>query len=954
MGEKQSNHTNHTNHNKNRKSFHKKRNSVDELRIIGASENNLKNVSLSLPKGKFVVFTGPSGSGKSSLAFNVIYREGQRRYLEGLSAYARNYLDISAKPRVEKIENISPTIAIDQKSVAKNPRSTVGTLTELYDYLRVLFAKLGEVTCPECGKGLTKTTTHDILNEIQQIEDKTHVLFYARVLLTPQTAREQMSRFQKEGYRTIRLDGDYMMPLGEFDIRAVEEDMVVEVLIDKMLFQKDRFDKERVLNALSEAFKNSSELVVVGSGEEEKVYQKDYFCSDCRVKVSNLSTRNFSFNNPEGACEACSGLGTKLEFDPELLLSNGSFSLEEGAVNVLNRFISKGGSKNEFWSSLERYARKNKISLKSAFNSYSKKIRQELWYGTHKKVKGEFEGITVFLERKYFTSTSDNLRKELERYMELAECPVCEGARLQKASLGVRVKTKNITEWSNLTLEQLREELDMLCEENKESESLSARICHNIASEMVLRLDILLNIGLGYLTLIRSSETLSGGEGQRIRLSVQLVSELAGVIYILDEPSMGLHSRDTNRLINTLKRLRDNGNTVLVVEHDRDIMEAAEYLVDIGPGAGDEGGEIIFSGTHKQLAHANTLTADYLYGRKKITRKRRKVSAKNPRLVVHEATENNLKNTTVSFPLNALVAITGVSGSGKSTLVSDILSIALRKHFYNIKENPGKHKKISGIRQIKKVISVCQSPIGRTSRSNVATYTGVFSLVRTVFAETPAAQSRGFDASKFSFNLKGGRCEACQGEGVKKIEMYLMPDMYVSCDVCGGSRYHSDVLDIRYQDKTISDVLDMSVSLAKIFFSKHPHIFQKLDVLEQVGLGYLKLGQGSPNLSGGEAQRIKLASELSRKSTGKTLYILDEPTIGLHFEDTKRLLKVMSSLVEKGNTVIVVEHNTEIIRAADWVIDMGPDGGERGGEVVFEGTPADLKKRKNNFTARYL
>jgi len=924
----------------------------DNLNIFGASENNLRAVDISLPKGKFVVITGPSGSGKSSLAFNVIYQEGQRRYLEGLSAYARSYLDIASKPNVEKIENLSPTIAIDQKSIARSPRSTVGTLTEIYDYLRVLFSKVGEVYCSQCQKMLVKKSLHEILAFISQLPNKTEVCIIAQISIQKGSGVETVEQLRRSGYRSIRVPGGVFQSLQNFDYTQYRS-ASLELLVDRMNIAKKSLDKERILDSLEEAFKHGVELMLEYKNEI-RVFQKDYYCHDCQKGMVDITPRDFSFNNPEGACETCSGLGVRLEFDPKLLVLNGALTLEEGAINILSRFIGKSRSKNSFWNFLENFARKNKINLKKPVNLLTEKQRQLLWYGdSQEKQKSSFQGIIGFLEKKHLHSTSEHLRKELEKYMHQEVCSKCQGRRLKKESLSVLVQDKNIMEWSELSLDRMADRLKALQRTAQEQGLLKKTIQQDIIQEIRVRIEVLLRIGLGYLTLDRTSQTLSGGEGQRIRLAVQLISELSGVIYILDEPSMGLHGRDTKKLIATLQQLKDSGNSVFVVEHDRDIMQAAEWLVDIGPGAGEEGGKVIFSGPYKKLVRSKCLTAQYLSGKKKIQRKKNAV-LENTSLTIYGAKEHNLKNVTVKFPLNSFVVVTGVSGSGKSTLVSDILLKALKKHFYDAKSAPGKHEKITGAKHIDKVIGVNQDPIGRTSRSNVATYTGIFSLIRDVFSQTSEAQSKKFDASRFSFNLKGGRCEACQGEGLKKIEMYLMPDMFVNCDICNGTRYNAKTLEIEYHGVNIAQVLDMSVSYAKEFFQKHGIIKRKLEVLERVGLGYLKLGQGAPNLSGGEAQRIKLATELGRKSTGKTLYILDEPTIGLHFDDVQKLMNVLDDLIQKGNSVVMVEHNNEVIRSCDWVIDLGPEGGSAGGKVVFSGTSKELKKCKKSWTGKYL
>lgn len=920
------------------------------LCVRGARENNLKDVDIDIPRGQFTVITGVSGSGKSSLAFNVIYNEGQRRYLEGLSAYARNYLDVGSKPQVDRIENLSPTIAIDQKSIARSPRSTVGTLTEIYDYLRLLFSKTGQVHCPSCKKVLIRQTGREIMQVILESAPTDEIRIFSRLRSEGVETLSRLARYAKEGYSIVRLSGR------EAGIREVMESGIpkvpVEVLVDRFTLKKAGNDKERILDSLEESFKMGEECVVA-IGKEERCFQQNYRCIDCGVTIGDLTPRHFSFNNPEGACPSCSGLGRKLTFDPALLVSNPKLTLIEGAVGALNRFMGKAGTQTGFWKSLEAFAAKKKINLTKPVGKFSKTELSGLFAGEKPGSSDQsYPGIIPFLEGKYRSSSSEHLRADLERYMNPETCDSCLGRRLRKESLAVTVGERNIAQWSGMNLAELDVNLKGLVSAH-EPGSESRKMIDAVVGEILARLAVLVEIGVSYLTLDRTSLTLSGGEAQRIRLSMQLVSKLSGVMYILDEPSMGLHSRDTLKLIRTFRELLDAGNSVIVVEHDRDIMEAAQWMVDMGPGAGEEGGNVVFSGPYEKLLKSKSLTAQYLRGEKHIGRKSRAVR-KDMQLTVKGATEHNLKNIDASFPLGVLTVVTGVSGSGKSTLVRDILSKALRRHFHGAKESPGKYGSILGLDHIDKVISIDQEAIGRTSRSNVATYTGVFSLVRDVFASTPLSQSRGYEASRFSFNLKGGRCEMCQGEGVRKIEMYLMPDMYVDCEACSGTRYNSKTLEVEYHGATIADVLGMSVGYAKDFFRKHPHILDKLEILEHVGLGYLRLGQGAPDLSGGEAQRIKLAAELARKATGKTLYILDEPTIGLHFEDIRRLLNVIDSLLEKGNTVIVVEHNMEMARCADWVIDLGPEGGDGGGNIVCSGTPDEIKKCAASWTGKYL
>lgn len=924
-----------------------KKKNVKYVQVVGAKENNLCNISVEIPRDSLSVITGPSGSGKSTLAFGVLHNEGQRRYLEGVSSYARNFLDVSAKPDVERIDNLSPTIAINQKSIAKSPRSTVGTITEINDYLRLLFSQIGEVRCPECGKKLSKKSSREILQEILKIDKRAIIEIFSRVAVPNEDREHKKIVWEKEGYGRVRFEGR-MMTLGEViaDI-SHKKDIVLDIAVDRYAYSPKNPDKERLLDSLESAFKLGSEMVVTINEKEENIYQREYRCDNCGIDIESMTPRHFSFNNPEGACSLCGGLGYRLAFDRELLITNPKLSLEEGAIGILGRFLGRGGSRGDICSDFLSISSAIGVEKRKPLQIYTEKQKKFLFEGD---VSSGFLGVKYFLEEKYRETTSDRLRSELEKSMRSEECSLCVGRRLRREALSVFINEKNISAWLELPIDML----EIFSREALEKHSypgIYKKTVVTIQKEIESRLRALREIGVGYLTLDRSSQTLSGGEAQRIRLATQCVTQLSGVLYILDEPSMGLHPRDTHRLIKTFRDLRDAGNTVLVVEHDRDIIRSAEWILDLGPGAGEEGGKVVFCGTMKNFEKNGGLTSAYTFGRKHIVREG---SWHKPAgsLYIQGAQEHNLKNIDVEIPLGVLTCVTGVSGSGKSSLIHDILSKALRRHFYNAKDIPGQHKKIVGVEQLDKVISVDQDPIGRTSRSNVATYTGIFSLIREVYASVSG--SHGFDASRFSFNLKGGRCEVCQGEGTRRIEMYLMPDVYVPCDACAGTRYNAKTLEVEYQGANIADVLNMSVSYAKQFFFRYATIVDRLEMLEKVGLGYVRLGQGAPNLSGGEAQRIKLSTELARRSTGRTLYVLDEPTVGLHFEDVRRLLLVLDELVTRGNTVLVVEHNLDVARLADWVIDMGPEGGEGGGQVVFSGTPKEMKKCKEGWTRKYL
>ncbi len=922
----------------------------EEIIIKGARVNNLKNISVNIPRNKFVVITGLSGSGKSSLAFDTIYAEGNRRYLEGLSSYARNFLDVSSKPDVDKIENLSPSISIDQKSVVRSSRSTVGTLTEIYDYLRVLFAKVGEVHCPKCRVLMQRKSNKEILREILSLSGKNRIVVLANYKQKNKSFKEIVRKIQQQGYARVRLDGK-MVPVSEIYLRNESEcPDKIEVVIDRINFDSRDIDKERILDSIETAMKvGDGSMGILINTEKENYYNRDFVCEKCGIKIKEITPRHFSFNSPEGACPECQGLGMKMKVDPQLVLPNKKLSLAEGAIKPWNRNGNGAQSNN---SLIKKLAREYKFSVKTPVKKLTVEQLNLILYGSKKADPIYFEGVVPSLERKYLETKSDYARSEIEKYMLPEICSYCQGSRLKKESLGVLIDGQSISEMSDLSVFQLRNYLENFPFKNISKEK--EKVAKVLLRETVDRLVALEDVGLDYLSLSRGIKTISGGEAQRIRLAVQIKSQLTGIIYVLDEPSVGLHSRDTEKLIKTIKSLRDAGNSVVVVEHDRDFIKAADWIIDMGPGAGNEGGKIIFEGTSKNLLKSDVATAQYLSGRKKVFKRIKSRRGNGKFLGIIKASEHNLKNINVKIPLGKLVVICGVSGSGKSTLVCDILAKALSKHFYKSKDFAGKHQAIQGLRNISKVIDINQNPIGKTPRSNAATYTGLFSHIREIFARSEEAKSKGYFASRFSFNMKGGRCEVCQGEGMRKIEMHLLPDMYVKCEACDGTRYNRKTLEIEYQGMNIAQVLNMNVSYALKFFKRYPLIYEKLKTLEDVGLGYLKLDQSATNLSGGEAQRIKLAKELARKSLGKTLYILDEPSIGLHFEDIKKLLKVLDALVEKGNSVLVVEHNADIIKSADWVIELGPEGGEEGGEIVFEGVPEKLKKCRKSWTAKYL
>jgi len=923
------------------------------IEIRGARVNNLKNIDVDIPRNSLVVITGLSGSGKSSLAFDTLFAEANRRYVESLSSYARNFLEGFDKPDVDAIHNLSPAISIDQKSVSRSPRSTVGTMTEVYDYLRILFAKVGVPHCPICDKQLVRTSISAILDEVLLFPNNTTLIFLAKSKeLTSHTEREALAIINTWGYIKVLFRGQ-IMPIAEAQsLASATESSEISLVIDRLILEKARPDKERILDSLQTAFRVGSGTLVICFDDEEHSYNEEYRCDTCFIHLTEFTPSRFSFNNPEGACVKCAGLGVTLEFDPALVIPNTNLSFAEGAIRPWSKMNGDYQTAQGPMRFLREMSRKYRFSLDMPVKKIASKHIQILLYGEQTGSKEDFPGIIALLEKKYRETKSDHLRSDIESYMLRQKCPECLGKRLKKESLAVRIHGYSINDLVIQSVDIFLETLHSLKEKLQETEK--REIIEPLFREMETRMKAVKKVGLGYLELTRGADTLSGGESQRIRLSVQMKSGLSGIIYVLDEPSVGLHSRDTERLIHALEDLKSSNNSLVIVEHDIAIMKRADYIIDLGPGAGSKGGEIIFSGTPDKLIHSNMLTGEYLSGKKRVSDKKKARKLGKDSITIYGATEHNLKNVDVSIPLGMLVAVSGVSGSGKSSLVHDILSRALAKHFFRAKTEPGAHKKIEGLANIDKVIAVNQDPIGRTPRSNAATYTGIFSLIRDLFAETADAEREKYSASYFSFNMKGGRCETCQGGGLKKIEMYLLPDVYVPCEACQGTRYNAKTLAIKYRGMNIAEVLQMTVSEARHFFLDQKMIEEKLCVLEEVGLGYLVLGQNATNLSGGEAQRIKLATELARKSTGKTLYILDEPTIGLHFEDVRRLLEVLEALVDKGNSVLVVEHNIDVIRSADFVLELGPDGGAQGGELVFAGTPEKLKECKRSFTAKYL
>ena len=931
------------------------------IKIRGANEHNLKNIDVDIPRNELVVLTGLSGSGKSSLAFDTIYAEGQRRYMESLSSYARQFLGQMEKPNVESIEGLSPAISIDQKSTNRNPRSTVGTVTEIYDYFRLLYARIGIPHCYKCGKEIKKQTVDQMVDQILELPEGTKIQLLAPVVRGRKGRHEKLfERAKKSGYVRVRVDGN-LYELTEEIVLDKNIKHNIEIIVDRLIVKQGI--EKRLTDSVESVLSLAEGLMTVDViGGEEIHFSQSFSCADCGISIDEIEPRSFSFNNPFGACPVCYGLGYKMEFDVDLMIPDKSLSIDEGAITVMGwQSCTDKGSYTR--AILDALAKEYHFSLDTPFQDYPQEIQDILIHGTNgKEVKvyykgqrGEgiydvaFEGIIKNVERRYRETGSETMKAEYESFMRITPCHECGGQRLKKSALAVTVGGKNIAEVTNLSIGKLQEFLDTL-----ELTPTQELIGGQILKEIKARTGFLIDVGLDYLTLARATGTLSGGEAQRIRLATQIGSGLVGVAYILDEPSIGLHQRDNDKLLKTLKHLRDLGNTLIVVEHDEDTMLEADYIVDIGPKAGEHGGEVVAVGTAKQIMrNKNSITGAYLSGRIKIPVPEVR---KQPTgfLKIFGARENNLKNIDVDIPLGVLTCVTGVSGSGKSSLINEILYKKLAKELNRARTIPGKHDRIEGVEQLDKVIDIDQSPIGRTPRSNPATYTGVFDLIRDLFAATADAKARGYKKGRFSFNVKGGRCEACSGDGILKIEMHFLPDVYVPCEVCGGKRYNRETLEVKYKGKSIYDVLNMTVEEAMHFFENVPSIRRKMETLYDVGLSYVRLGQPSTTLSGGEAQRIKLATELSKRSTGRTIYILDEPTTGLHFADVHKLTEILRRLAEDGNTVIVIEHNLDVIKTADYIIDIGLEGGDRGGTVVATGTPEEIAKNPNSYTGKYI
>lgn len=939
----------------------KKMHPREYIKIRGANEHNLKNINVDIPRNELVVLTGMSGSGKSSLAFDTIYAEGQRRYMESLSSYARQFLGQMEKPNVESIEGLSPAISIDQKSTNRNPRSTVGTVTEIYDYFRLLYARIGIPHCPKCGREIAKQTVDQMVDQIMNMGEGTKIQLLAPVVRGRKGEHAKvLERAKRSGYVRVRIDGSMYELTEEIKLdKNIKHN--IDIVVDRLVV------KDGIQRRLTDSIENVLELaegllVVDVIGGEPVNFSQSFSCPDCGISVSEVEPRSFSFNNPFGACPVCFGLGYKMEFDEDLMIPDKRLSINEGAITVMG--WQSCADKSSFTNAILRaLAKEYNFDLDTPFEDYPQKIHDILIHGTNGKEvmvhytgqRGSgvypvaFEGLIKNVERRYRETASESSKQEYETFMRITPCKECKGMRLKKESLAVTVCDKNIYEITSMSIRDLQKFLDTMTL-TKQQQFIGERVLKEIRA----RVGFLVDVGLEYLSLARATATLSGGEAQRIRLATQIGSGLVGVCYILDEPSIGLHQRDNDKLLNTLKNLRDLGNTLVVVEHDEDTMLAADYIVDIGPGAGSHGGEVIACGTAEEIMQIpESITGQYLSGKKRIPVPE---TRRTPTgwIKVLGAQENNLKNVDVEIPLGVMTCVTGVSGSGKSSLVNEILYKHLARELNRARCIPGRHKGIEGVEQLDKVISIDQSPIGRTPRSNPATYTGVFDLIRDLFASTADAKAKGYSKGRFSFNVKGGRCEACGGDGIIKIEMHFLPDVYVPCEVCGGKRYNRETLDVKYKGKSIFDVLDMTVEEALPFFENVPFIRRKIETLYDVGLSYVKLGQPSTTLSGGEAQRIKLATELSRRSTGRTIYILDEPTTGLHFEDVHKLVEILHRLADGGNTVVVIEHNLDVIKTADYIIDMGPEGGDRGGTVIAKGTPEEIVKVKKSYTGYYV
>lgn len=929
------------------------------IRIRGARQHNLKNINLDIPRDKMVVITGLSGSGKSSLAFDTIYAEGQRRYMESLSSYARQFLGQMDKPDVDYIEGLSPAISIDQKTTSRNPRSTVGTVTEIYDYLRLLFARVGHPHCPRCGKSVNQQSLDQMLDQLLALPERTKLLIMAQAVRGKKGEHKKLlEHIRKEGYTRLRIDGE-IRDAGEEIQLEKNKKHTIEVVIDRLIIRPDI--RPRMAESMEVALKMGQGVAYVQIVDgEQLMFSQNFACEDCGISLPEITPRMFSFNSPFGACPVCSGLGSQMEMDLELVLPDKAKSLAEGAIAPMSTNV-----KGYYMRQMDALVQKYGCTLDTPWQEMPAKLQQKLLYGTGEEIlefgyenmfgqykihRIPFEGVMNILNRRYRESESDTMREEYENYMSVNLCPECHGARLKPEVLAVTIGGKNIQQVTDMPVAQCQEFFQQV-----EFTDRELTIGRQVLKEINARLGFLAKVGLEYLTLSRAAGTLSGGEAQRIRLATQIGSGLVGVLYILDEPSIGLHQRDNNKLLEALKNLRNMGNTLLVVEHDEDTMRVADYIVDIGPGAGSQGGYVVAQGTAEEImAVPESVTGQYLSHKKIIPVPEKRRQGNGNFLEILGAEENNLKKVHLKLPLGVFTVITGVSGSGKSTLINEILYKAVASKLYRIKGRPGKFKKLLGMENVDKVIDIDQSPIGRTPRSNPATYTGVFDLIRTLFSQCSEAKMRGYKPGRFSFNIKGGRCETCKGDGIIKIEMHFLSDVYVPCEVCGGARYNQETLEVKYKGKSIADVLDMTIEEAVEFFKNVPRVANKLQVLQDVGLGYVKLGQSATTLSGGEAQRVKLATELSRRSTGKTLYILDEPTTGLHTADIHKLLEILQRLVDGGDSVVVIEHNLDVIKSADYIVDLGPEGGDKGGTIVAQGTPEEIVKVKASYTGKFL